>query len=110
MEALLTAVARTPGLDGIDAIFQATNVVGTYVLGAIRMEAAEVTAVTESGLTKAEWQDANWPYLQRMIATGRFPMLAKVVSDMDHPAPEAVFSRGLEYVLHGIAQGSPTRP
>jgi AcrR family transcriptional regulator len=103
-EATLAAVARTPGLDGIDAIFQAMNVVIAYVFGAIRREAAERTAATESGMTKADWQDANWPYLQRMLATGRYPMLAKVVSDLDHPAPEVLFSRGLQQVLHGIAR------
>lgn len=104
MEAMLAAVARTPGLDRIDAAFQATKVINAYVLGAVRDEAAEVAAILESGLTKAEWQDENWPYLQRMIATGRFPMLARVVGEMDHPTPEAIFGRGLDCVLDGIAR------
>lgn len=105
-EAMLAGVAQTPGVDGIKAVFQAAKVIGAYVLGAICNEAAEAVAARESGLTKAEWQNGNWPYLQRMIATGRFPMLAKVASEVDHPAPETVFNEGLECVLDGIARRS----
>lgn len=106
-EAMLAAVADAPGLDGIDAIFQAAKVIGAYVLGAVRDETAEAVAVLESEMTKAEWQAENWPYMQRMIATGRFPMLARVISEMDHPTPEAVFYEGLGCVLDGIARRSP---
>ncbi|MEF3365165.1 TetR/AcrR family transcriptional regulator C-terminal domain-containing protein [Methylocystis sp. 9N] len=103
LEAMLAAVGNAPQLEGIDAIFQATKLVNAYILGTVRDEAAEAIAVQESGLTKAEWQSASWPYLERMIATGRFPMIAKVVRDVDHLSPEIVFIRGLDCVLNGIA-------
>lgn len=106
MEAMLTAVAHAPGVDGIEAVFRATKVIGAYVLGAVCDEAAEAVALTESGLTKAEWQNNNWPYLQRMIATGRFPMLAKVADEVRHFGPETAFNEGLECVLEGIARRS----
>jgi Tetracyclin repressor-like, C-terminal domain len=107
MEAMLTSVAEVPGIGGIGAVFQATKVIGAYVLGAVCDEAAEAAAVLESGLTKAEWQEANWPYLQRMIATGRFPLLSQVAHEMTHPAPKKLFSRGLDRVLDGVARTAP---
>lgn len=106
MEAMLTAVGRTPGVEGIEAVFRATKVIGAYILGAVCDEAAEAVALKESGLTKAEWQNKNWPYLQRMIATGRFPMLAKVAGEAHPFAPDTAFNEGLECVLEGIARRS----
>lgn len=103
LEAMLAAVGDAPQVDGIDAVFQAAKLINAYVLGTVHDEAAEAIAVQESSLTKAEWQRANWPYLEQMIATGRFPMIARVVREVDHPAPDMVFDQGLERVLDGIA-------
>ncbi len=102
LEALLAAVSAAPGLGGVDAAFQAAKVVSAYVLGAVRNEANEVLAERRSGLTKAQWQGANWPYLERMIATGRFPTLAAVVREGAHAEPAAAFDHGLDCVLDGI--------
>ena len=54
-------------------------------------------------MNKAEWQKLWWPYLERVISTGRFPMLAKVVRDASHPSPDSVFDAGLDAVLNGLA-------
>ena len=54
-------------------------------------------------MNKSEWQNASWPYLQRMLATGRFPTIAKVVRDALHPPADEAFAQGLECVLDGIA-------
>jgi hypothetical protein len=54
-------------------------------------------------MNKAEWQKLWSPYLERVIATGRFPMLAKVVRHASHPSPNVVFDVGAETVLDGIA-------
>lgn len=107
-EAMLSAVAEAPGIDDIDTVFLATKVIGAYVVGAVCDEAADAAATRESGQTKAQWQDANWPYIQRVIATGRFPMLSKVAHQMTHPAPGTLFGRGLDRVLDGIAGTTST--
>jgi AcrR family transcriptional regulator len=103
LEASLAALGDTPGFEDIDAVMQAVRTVNAYVIGAIRNEASELRAETESGMNKSEWRTAAWPYIQRVIATGRFPMLAKVVREANHPAPEVVFDNGLDCVLDGIA-------
>jgi hypothetical protein len=53
-------------------------------------------------MSEREWQDASWPCLERMIATGQYPMVAQVVRDATHPPSEVVFERGLDCVIDGI--------
>ncbi|RYZ43589.1 MAG: TetR/AcrR family transcriptional regulator [Myxococcaceae bacterium] len=104
LEASLAALSTTPGFgEDIDAVMQAVGTVNAYVVGALRSEASEQRASIESGMDKTQWQDATWPYIQRMIATGRFPTLARVVRDATHPAFDVVFEQGLDCVLDGIA-------
>ncbi|WP_245814519.1 TetR/AcrR family transcriptional regulator [Cystobacter ferrugineus] len=103
LEASLAALSDSPGFEDIDAVLQAVGTVHAYVIGAIRSEESELRAERESGMDKTQWQSASWGYLQRMIATGRFPTLAKVVRDATHPAFDVVFDKGLDYVLDGIA-------
>jgi AcrR family transcriptional regulator len=103
LEASLAALEGTPGWNDIDVVLQAVKTVNSYVVGVLRAEAAERRAERDSGMTKAEWQAASSPYLFRMIATGRFPTLERVVRDATHPPAEIAFEQGLECVLDGVA-------
>jgi hypothetical protein len=82
---------------------QAVGTVNAYVIGAIRSETSELGAERASGLDEKQWQSATAPYMFRMIETGRFPTIAKVVRDARHPSPDVRFDRGLKLVLDGIA-------
>jgi hypothetical protein len=99
LEASLAALNEVAGFDDIDVGMRAMGTVNAYVIGAVRNESSDL----KSGMNKAEWQNVWWPYLERVIATGRFPMLAKVVRDASHPTPDIVFDKGLETVLDGLA-------
>lgn len=103
LEASLAALSNTPGFDDIDSVLQAVGTFNSYVIGAIRSEASELRAEQDSGMDQTQWQAASWPYIQRMLATGRFPTLAKVVRSAVHPTPEVVFDSGLDCLLDGIA-------
>lgn len=103
LEVTLTALSETPGFENIDDIMLAVATVRAYVLGAIQAEATEQRVEHESGVNKEGWQSATGPYILRMIATGRYPTLGKVVEKATHPPPDARFDIGLEYVLAGIA-------
>jgi AcrR family transcriptional regulator len=103
LEAALSALGGEAGFRTIGGVMQAIRTVNAYVIGALGAEAAERRAGRETGLDKAGWQAAASGYLLRMIATGRFPMLEKVVQEHDHPPAERVFEQGLECVLDGIA-------
>ena len=99
LEASLAALNNQRGFENIDVSMGAMGTVNAYVLGAIRGEISDL----KSGKNKAEWQKIWWPYLERVIASGRFPMLAKVVRDANDPSPDHVFDTGLETVLDGLA-------
>jgi AcrR family transcriptional regulator len=99
LEASLAALNNLPGFDAIDVVMRAMGTVNAYMIGAIRGESSDL----KSGMNKAEWQKVWWPYLERVIATGHFPMLAKVVRDASHPSPDNVFDAGLETLLDGLA-------
>jgi AcrR family transcriptional regulator len=110
LERSLAALHEAPGFERIDAVMQAAKTINAYVIGAIRNEASELRAERESGMDKPAWQAASWSYMERMIATGRFPTLARVVRDASHPPADVEFDLGLDCVLDGIAarlQGSP---
>ncbi len=99
LEGALAALNAAPGFEDVDVAMQALDTVNAYVIGAVRAERNDL----KQGKTDAEWQKAWWPYLERVIATGRFPALAKVVRDASHPSAEIVFDRGLETILRGLA-------
>jgi AcrR family transcriptional regulator len=103
LEGSLAALAGTRGFEDIDTALHALRIVNAYVVGAIRGEASELRAELQTGMSKSAWQEATWPYLERAIATGRFPMIAKVVKEAHHPSPDAAFETGLEWVIDGIA-------
>lgn len=103
LEGSLAAINDTPGFEAIDAALLAVGTVNAYVIGAIQREASELRAELVMGLNEAEWQTATGPYIRRMIATGRFPTLARVVRDAAHPPADVVFDAGLDCVLDGIA-------
>jgi AcrR family transcriptional regulator len=103
-ELVLTTLSAAPGLQDIDAAMQAAKTVNAYLIGAIRGELAELRAERDSGMDKVAWQTASGPYMQRMLATGKFPTLSRVVRDAAHRPLDAVFAEGFDCVLDGIAR------
>lgn len=102
-EETFATLAGALGFEEIDAAMQAVVTFYSYVVGAILNESNELRAEHESGMDQSEWQAASWPYIQRAMASGRFPMLSKIVREATHPPAEVVFDRGLELVLDGIS-------
>lgn len=104
LEASLAPLRDAPGFEDIDAVLLASAAFNAYVTGALRNEASDLA----SGMDEAQWQTATGPYVHRMIATGRFPTLARVFEDATHADPDAAFDRGLDYLLDGIAAAHRT--
>ncbi len=103
IEASLAAVRQEAGFKSIDCAVQALRVLNAYVIGALQSEFGELRAEKQTGMTEAEWRDRHFPYLQRTLETGRFPMVAKLVREAKHESPDVEFDQGLECVLDGIA-------
>ena len=106
-EATFVALEGAPGFEDIDVAMQALRIANAYVIGAVRVEAGELRAELESGMDRAEWQTAMGPYMERMIATGRFPNIARVVREAAIPPADVEFDQGLDRVLDGIAAYLP---
>ncbi|AIV38308.1 TetR/AcrR family transcriptional regulator [Streptomyces sp. R1] len=96
-------LAALDGLADVDTVMRAVETVSAYFTGAIRREITELRAERATGLSKSEWQRARGPHVTRMLATGRFPALAKAVHDGTHVDAEESFATGLEWVLDAVA-------
>ncbi|SCF93935.1 Tetracyclin repressor, C-terminal all-alpha domain [Streptomyces sp. Ncost-T10-10d] len=88
---------------------RAVETVSAYFIGAIRREIANLRAERATGLSKHDWQRAHGPHVTRMLATGRFPALAKAVYDGTDVDAETSFATGLDWVLDAVA-AKLTRP
>ncbi|MEU7944667.1 TetR/AcrR family transcriptional regulator C-terminal domain-containing protein [Micromonospora taraxaci] len=96
-------LAALDGLADIDTVMRAVETVSAYFTGAIRREVANLRAERATGLSKQDWQRASGPHVTRMLATGRFPALARAVHDGTDVDAETSFATGLEWVLDAIA-------
>ncbi|MEW1589813.1 TetR/AcrR family transcriptional regulator C-terminal domain-containing protein [Micromonospora vinacea] len=102
-------LAALDGLADIDTVLRAVETVSAYCTGAIRREIANLRAERTTGLSKRDWQRASGPRLTTMLATGRYPALARAVHDGAEVDAEASFATGLDWVLDAVA-AKLTRP
>jgi AcrR family transcriptional regulator len=96
-------LAALDGFADIDTVMRAVETVSAYFIGAIRREIANLRAERATGQSKHDWQRAHGPHVTRMLATGRFPALAKAVYDGTDVDPEESFTTGLDWVLDALA-------
>ncbi|MFJ3640526.1 TetR/AcrR family transcriptional regulator [Streptomyces sp. NPDC090108] len=96
-------LAALDGLADIDTVMRAVETVSAYVIGAIRREIANLRAERASGLSELDWQRASGPHVMNMLATGRFPALAKAVHDGTDMDAGTAFATGLDWILDAVA-------
>jgi AcrR family transcriptional regulator len=96
-EASLAAVARL-GLD-IKTMHRMVASMYVYVMGFVSVELSEAGALRRAGLGRLPL-----PYMKRLLATGAFPNLARLLDeDKDPPSADDFFEDGLQVVLEGMA-------
>lgn len=103
LEASMSTLSDAPGCNDIDTVLQAARTVSAYLIGALRAEITELRAERITGMDERRWQIDSGPYINRMLATSRYPTLTKVVRDATHPDADTSFDTGLNFVLDGIA-------
>ncbi|MEV4472321.1 TetR/AcrR family transcriptional regulator C-terminal domain-containing protein [Nonomuraea sp. NPDC049504] len=104
-------LASLDGLADLATVMRAVETLSAYCTGAIRREIANLRAERATGLSESDWQRARGPYVSRMLATGRFPALARFVHEGVEVDAETVFATGLEWVLDAVAAKlTPPRP
>jgi AcrR family transcriptional regulator len=96
----------------IDEMLMMIETLDAFVRGRAIEDLSEQEAVRRSGLSQIEWMQVQTPYVQSLIDSGRYPLLARVVLDARAPHDpdrlEHGFNLGLERVLDGLATMFPT--
>lgn len=101
-EATAAALHQAPGLRGIDELQRALGALNAFIVGALRREVAERRTARATGTDMAAWQAALGPYVTRMLETGRYPTVARLVVDGAHLDAEETFHHNLTTILDGI--------
>ncbi|WP_073454961.1 TetR/AcrR family transcriptional regulator C-terminal domain-containing protein [Pseudonocardia thermophila] len=64
---------------------------------------AEAAATAETGLDSEEWLERSMPALQALVASGRFPMMSRMLAE-DYDLDLDLLARsGITYLLDGLA-------
>jgi AcrR family transcriptional regulator len=79
------------------------NVIDNFVIGFVLSETRLEGMKRHTGMTDAEWNAAIAPHLQRLIATGRYPTVARLIKEVSTTDPDQSFDLGLDCLLDGIA-------
>ena len=104
-ESTAAALSQAPGLHGIDDLQRALGVLNAFMVGALRREITERRTARSTGTDVSAWQSARGPYLTRMLKTGRYPTVARLVVEGAHLNPEETFEHNLTTILDGITTG-----
>jgi AcrR family transcriptional regulator len=105
-ESTAAALSQAPGLRDIHDLQRAVGALGAFLAGALRREITERRTTRRTGTDLPAWQAALGPYLTRMLQTGRYPTVARLVIDGAHRNAEETFHHNLVTILDGIT-GSP---
>ena len=101
-EATAAALSQAPGVRGIDDLQRALGALNAFIIGALRREVTERRTARSTGTDEAALQAGLGPYLTRMLDTGRYPTIARLVIDGAHLNPEETFDHNLTTILDGI--------
>ncbi|WP_245908055.1 TetR/AcrR family transcriptional regulator [Pseudosporangium ferrugineum] len=108
-EAMAAALSRAPAVRGIDDLQRALGALNAFLVGAVRREVTERRTVRATGTDEAAFQTGLGPYLSRMLETGRYPTVARLVIEGAHLDPAESFAHNLTTVVDGLAGGSTRR-
>ncbi|MGX1672677.1 TetR/AcrR family transcriptional regulator C-terminal domain-containing protein [Streptomyces sp. NPDC055400] len=101
-EATAAALSQAPGVRGIDDLQRALGALNAFIIGAVRREVTERRTTRSTGTDEAAFQASLGPYLTRMLKTGRYPTVARLVIEGAHLNAEETFNHNLITVLDGI--------
>ncbi|SCF26835.1 transcriptional regulator, TetR family [Micromonospora chaiyaphumensis] len=101
-ETTAAALTQAPGIRTIDDLQRALGALNAFIIGALRREVTERRTARSTGTDEAAWQASLGPYLTRMLDTGRYPTVARLVIDGAHLDAEETFHHNLTTVLDGI--------
>ncbi|WP_262284985.1 TetR/AcrR family transcriptional regulator [Micromonospora sp. MA102] len=101
-ESTAAALSQAPGVRNIDDLQRALGALNAFITGALRREVTERRTARSTGTDLTAWQVSLGPYLNRMLETGRYPTVARLVIDGAHLSAEETFHHNLTTILDGI--------
>ena len=109
-ESTAAALSQAPAVRGIDDLQRALGALNAFIIGALRREVTERRTARSTGTDVTAWQASLGPYLTRMLDTGRYPTVARLVIDGAHLNAEETFTHNLTTILDGITSHLPPDP
>ncbi|MFJ9741792.1 TetR/AcrR family transcriptional regulator [Streptomyces sp. NPDC101166] len=82
-------------------LVSAIVMIDAYVVGAARTQMYQEEAERKSGMTDAQFWSAQAPTLERILASGRYPVMSELSEDTFLPTFDH-FGFGLERILDGL--------
>jgi hypothetical protein len=107
-ESTAAALSQAPGVRGIDDLQRALGALNAFIIGALRREVTERRTARSTGTDVTAWQASLGPYLTRMLETGRYPTVARLVIDGAHLNAEETFHHNLTTIVDGITSNPHT--
>jgi AcrR family transcriptional regulator len=101
-ESTAAALSQAPGVRDIDSLQRALGALNAFIVGALRREITERRTARSTGTDVPAWQAAHGPYLTRMLDTGRYPTVARLVLEGAHLNAEETFHHNLITILDGV--------
>ncbi|GAA1953609.1 TetR/AcrR family transcriptional regulator [Amycolatopsis minnesotensis] len=95
------------GLD-MDTINGLVGMLRGYVFGNVAEDLAQAELTRRTGITDEQWEEIFIPWVERLLADGRHPMMARFIREADHWNDDRVFEFGVERILDGIAAALPS--
>lgn len=99
--------AATPLTSDIADAASAVGLIRDYVRGAVIRELAEKQTQQRTGQTEAQWRATVAPYLRKIIESGTYPLVSRMIESTDL-TPAEQFAHGLHRILTGIADSQQT--
>lgn len=107
-EATASALSAAPAVRDIDDLQRAVGALNAFIVGSVRREVTERRTARSTGTDEAAFQASLGPYLTRMLETGRYPTVARLVIDGAHLNAEETFNHNLTTILDGITRQRST--
>ncbi|MEV0396424.1 TetR/AcrR family transcriptional regulator [Polymorphospora rubra] len=101
-ESTAAALSQAPGVRGIDDLQRALGALDAFIIGALRREVTERRTARTTGTDVTAWQASLGPHLTRMLETGRYPTVARLVIGGAHLDADETFHHNLTTLLDGI--------
>jgi len=105
-EATAAAFSQAPAVHDVDDLQRTLGAFNAFLAGALRREITERRTARATGTDVAAFQATHGPYLARMLETGRYPTINRLVVDGAHLDAEQTFEHNLTTVLDGITSPS----